>query len=140
MAVISVPPGKSGKITFGANALYLKEWEMGLEIDNDLVKHFEQTADANSIIFAACVTGHATGEATVRGNFDNTAAAYLPSSKSIWLNAAGTGWLGYTSSVGYNVSFTIIGIRTLTAADRPAGATYEARVRITAAVFNAAGP
>lgn len=142
MATITVPPGKGGVIIFGStNHLYLREWELALDVDNELYKHFEMTTDSQAVMWAQVITGHGTGEATVRGNFDNTVAAYLPTSKSVWIGqSSATGWLGYTSACGFDIAFTVINIRALQAADRPAGATYEARIRITACLFNAAGP
>lgn len=140
MATIAVPPGKSGTIRFKAATLYLNAWELSLDIDNDSYVHFDMTANADSLFIKGLVTGHATGEAVVRGNFDNTAAAYLPSSKTTYLDQAGACWLGYTALVGWDCTATVISIRTVQAAGQPAGATYEARLKITAVVFDTNGP
>ena len=135
MATISVPPGKSGIIILDGSHLYLNEWDMSLEVDNEAYMHFEQDADVNSLVWKNILTGHVTGDATVRGNFDQTGAAYLPTSKGVWPTHSGTGFLGYTSTVGFTVSFGNIGIRASHGAARPAGATYDARVKILACVF-----
>lgn len=140
MAVISVPSGKEGVIIFSASSLFLEEWDMSLEIDNELYMHFNQTADVNSLYFKAINAGHVTGDATVRGKFDNTGGAYLPTSKAIWPGGQGTGWLGYTSTVGFNIAYAIVGIRAVKSVGQPAGSLYEARIKITACVFNSAGP
>ncbi len=140
MALISVPSGKDGVLILGASSLFLEEWDMSLDIDNELYMHFNQTADANSLIFKAINAGHVTGEASIRGKFDNTGGAYLPSSKSIWVGGSGVGWLGYSATVGFNITYAIINIRAAQAVSRPAGAMYEARIKITACLFNAAGP
>ncbi len=140
MASISVPPGKGGVIILGSAHLYLSSWQLSLDVDNELYKHFEQTADGNSLVWANVVTGHMTGEVTVTGKFDATNAAYLPTSKSVWPNQANTGWLGYTSTIGFNIGYTIIGVRAVQNAEQPAGATYEARLRITACTFDTHGP
>lgn len=140
MATINVPGGKSGIIQLGSARLYLNEWDMSLEVDNEAYMHFEQTPDASGLDWKGILSGHVTGDATVRGNFDNTGGAYLPSSKAVWPTGAGTGFLGYTSLVGFTITYGIIGIRAATGAARPAGAVYEARLKILGCLFDTNGP
>lgn len=131
MATIQVPPGKGGVIVLGGQHCYLNHFDLAIDVDNELYKHFEQTPDAIQLVWAQCLTGHATGEANIKGNFDQTPGAMLPA-HNVWPSQANTGFLGYTSSIGFNVSFTIIGVRTSQDAGQPASSVFEAKLKITA--------
>lgn len=140
MPTISVPPGKSGIVILGGAHLYLEEWELNLEVDQEQYRHFEQTADVNNLVWAQVVDGHATGDASVRGKFDATVASYLPTNKAVWPSVSGTGWLGYTSTIGFVITFDIKGVQGSHGAARPAGASYGARLTITGCTFSSTGP
>jgi len=94
MATITLPPGKSGVVILAGAHLYLEEWELNLEVDQELYRHFEQTADANNLVWAQAIDGHATGDASVRGKFDITNAAYLPTARASGRAPPGRGGWG----------------------------------------------
>lgn len=140
MATITVPPGRTGKITLGGFSLYLAEWSMAIEIENEVYKHFEMDADANGLYWAGLLTGFCTGQAQVRGNFDNSAGSYLPTDKDFWLDQSGSsGLLGYTSLVGFRVHYTVTNVEAAQTTATPTGATFGGTIKITGCTFTTSG-
>ena len=138
MANISVISGKNGKITWASKILYLEKWDLEIKIDIEEYQHFGMTADATNLVFKQLVDGFASGTATVSGKFDNTAAAYLPSSKTVYPQVVGTAYFGFNATVGFTCSCMIESIKPSQGVESPF-ATYEAALKITSCVFTTTG-
>jgi len=131
---------KSGVVILSNFSIYGEEWAMDLAIEDEEYKHFEMTADANSLIFKEDISSFAGGQARVRAKWDNTVGARLPNNKQVWLDATGTGWLGYTSLVGFIVTYRVINIRPAVSLASPGGAMYDFDLRIRSCLYSFAGP
>lgn len=137
MAAIVPISGTQGRISLGANNALLESWTMPVQIDSERYAHFGLTADAEGVYWKGCVTGFAEGTATCTGKFDNTAAAYLPSDKDAWLDKGGTGYLGYSATVGFEITYKITSVTPGQSVSAPYG-TYEFGLEILSATFTAA--
>ncbi len=137
MAAIVPISGTQGRISLGANNALLESWTMPVQIDNERYAHFGITADAEGVYWKPCVTGFAEGTASCSGKFDNTAAAYLPSDKDAWIGKSGTGYLGYSATVGFEITYTIDNVTPGQSVSAPYG-TYDFSLQITSAIFTSA--
>lgn len=140
MATIIPISCKSGVVIFANAHVYGEQWSAELQIENDRIKHFEMTADANSLTWAGTITGFTQGTGSVRALFDNTPNSRLPSDKSIWMDRTGTGWLGYTSTVGFIVTYTITNIKPGSNTDNPKSTYFDVDFNINSCTFSASGP
>lgn len=131
---------KSGVVILSNFSIYGEEWAMDLAIEDEEYKHFEMTADANGIIFKEDISSFGGGQARVRARWDNTANQRLPTNKSVWLDATGTGWLGYTTLVGFIVTYRIINVRPVVTLANPGGAMYDFDLRIRSCLHSIVGP
>lgn len=139
-SLITPVSGKFGRIRVNGNELYLESWQENVEEEQELYSHFGMTADANGVYFKDVIGGYATGDVTIVGKHDNTAGAFLPSNKGIWVGATvTTGFLGVSQTVGYQIQGRIKSVKPAQGVDPKFGA-FEAVITLTACVFTAAGP
>jgi hypothetical protein len=138
MANITPISGKNGKITFASNVLYLEKWEIDLKIEFERFKHFGMSADSTNLTFSQIVDGFAEASGTASGKFDGTAAAYLPSSKTVYPQVTGTGYFGFSSLIGFTCNLMITGIRPSQSVESPFG-LYEFDFQVTSMVFTTTG-
>lgn len=128
--------GRYGQIVLGGAHLYLEEWSAQLEIENERFATFESTASPDGLYWKDLITNFASGKATIKGHWDATPGADLWQTKSVKLDAGGTGFLGLTSTVGLNITFKIVGVNVGTTVNAAIGATFEANIEITYATFS----
>lgn len=140
MATIIPISSKSGVAIFAGFRMYGEQWNADLTIENDRLKHFEMTADANSLSWAQTLTGFAMGTGSVRMLFDNTPAARPMPDKLVWMDKTGTGWLGYTSLVGFIITFTITNVRPGSNTDNPKSTYFDFDFNINSCTFSTTGP
>lgn len=132
---------KSGVVILSGFSIYGEEWAMDLAIEDEEYKHFEMTTNANGIIFKDDISSFAGGTARVRCRWDNTPGSRLTLNKAVWLDTSGTGgWLGYTSLVGFSISWRIINVRPAVSLGNPGGAMFDFDLRIRDCVYSITGP
>lgn len=140
MATIVPISCKSGVVIFSTFHLYGEQWNADLTIENDRLKHFEMTADANNLTWAGTITSFASGTGSVRMLLDNQSNLRQPTDKQIWLDKTGTAWLGYTSTVGFIITFTITNCRPGSDTNSPKSTYFDFDFNINSCTFSAAGP
>ena len=138
MANITPISGKNGKIVWASNILYLQSWKLDLKIDIEEFAHFGMSSDSTNLIFKQLVDGFASATVDVEGKFDNTAAAYINSSKTLYPQVSATCQFLYNSTVGWTCTGMVESIGPSQSVDAPFG-TYSARIRITAMTFTTTG-
>lgn len=131
---------KNGIALLGGFSIYGEEWAMDLAIEDEEYKHFEMTADNNGIIFKEDISSFAGGQARIRARWDNTAGARLANNKGVWLDAIGTGYLGYTALVGFVITYRVINIRPAVTLGNPGGAMYDFDLRVRSCLWTITGP
>ena len=134
MATIAPVSGTLGKITWNSASLYLERWELTPKIDIERYKFFESTADANGLYWSKVIAGFTSATVRVSGKFDNTALAYLPSTKGVWPGGAASGTLIIGGTVGFAITGVISGGVAAQGVDQPFS-TYEATIELTACTF-----
>lgn len=140
MATIIPISCKSGVVIFSSFHLYGEQWSADLTVENDRIKHWEMTADANSLVWAQTLTSFSSGVGSVRMLFDNTSNARPMPDKQVWLDKTGTGWLGYSSQVGLIITFTITNVRPGSNTDNPKSTYFDFDFNINSCTFSVAGP
>lgn len=140
MATITPISCKSGIVTFASAGIYGEEWAADLLIENERYRHFDMTADANGITWSQTLTSFAGGTGRIRAKYDNTVGARLPNNKGIWLDATGTGWLGYTSTVGFIITYTITNVRPASNTGSPGSTMYDFDFNINSCLYSIVGP
>lgn len=137
MATIVPISGKFGKLTWASNVLYLSKWDAEVKIDIEEYMSFSQTPDSNSLYFKQLIDGFASATANIEGKFDNTAAAYLPTSKTVWPQVSGTLYLGFSATVGFTCTGMVESVKPAQSTD--GSSTYAASFKITGMVFTTTG-
>lgn len=142
MATIIPISTKSGVVALANGSVYGEEWGANLTIEADRYKHFEMDASSDPLlnIMSQVITGFTSGSATVRAKYDSTAGADLPSTKGAWMGATGTGYLGYTSLIGFIIAYTITNVRPASNTASPGGAMFDFDMEITDIEFTTSGP
>lgn len=140
MATIIPISCKSGVVILNSQHIYGEQWGAQLTIENELYKHFEMTADVNSLIWAQVLTSFSTGTGTCRLLYDNTPGARPFPNKGIWLNQAGVGYLGFTSTVGLIISYVITDVKPADDTNNPKSTMFDFDFKITACTFTIVGP
>jgi hypothetical protein len=138
MANITPISGKNGKIVWASNILYLQSWKLDLKVDLEEFAHFGMSSDSTNLTFKQLVDGFASGTVDVEGKFDNTAAAYLNSSKTLYPQVQATCQFLYNSTVGWTCNGVVESIGPSQSVDGPFG-LYSAKIRITSMVFTTTG-
>ena len=143
MASLIIPfSSKSGVCILAGYSIYGEEWSLDIAIEDEEYKHFEMTADTSitSLIWKEDISSFAGGTARIRAKYDNTPTARLYNNKSVWLDSTGTGWLGYTSTVGFVITYRVINLRPATNTNTPGSAMYDFDLRIRSCLPSIAGP
>jgi len=131
---------KTGVVLLSGFSIFGEEWAMDIAIENEEYKTFGMTPDVNLITWKDDITSFAGGSARLRCRWDNTANARLPSNKGVWLDATGTGWLGYTGTVGFIVSYRVINVRPAVSLSSPGATMFDFDLRIRECVYSFTGP
>ncbi len=141
MAIIPISC-KSGVVILNSQHVLGEAWSASLEIENDEYKHFEMTPDANTtpLIWAQLLTSFAKGNGTCRMKFDNTPGSRPITNKNLFLDTGGVGYLGYTSTVGFVIAYTIVGVEGGSDTAQPSSTVFNLTFKITACTFTITGP
>lgn len=131
---------KSGIVLLSSFSVYGEEWAADLILEDEEYKHFEMTADALNIIWKDDISSFAGGTGRVRARHDNTVGARLIQNKNVWLDATGTGWLGYTTLVGFIITYRVINVRPVVTLANPGGAMFDFDLRIRSCLPSITGP
>ena len=131
---------KDGVVILANQHIYGEEFAAELAIEEEEYKHFEMTADALGIIWKDDISSFAGGTAQVRAKWDNAVNQKLIQNKGIWLDATGTGWLGYTSLVGFIITYRILGARPTSNVQSPGSTMFDFTLRIRSCLPSITGP
>lgn len=131
---------KNGIVILASQHVYGEEWAAELNIEEEDYKTFEMTVDAANIIWKEDISSFAGGTARVRARYDSTANALLPNNKGIWLDATGTGYLGYTSLLGFIITYRILNVRPAVGLQSPGNTMFDFDLRIRSCLYTSTGP
>lgn len=131
---------KSGVVILSSFNIFGEEWALDLVLEDEEYKHFLMTANAQGITFKDDISSFAGGTGRCRARWDNAAGQRLVDTKGVWLDATGTGWFGYTSTVGFTITYRVISTRPSVTLANPGGAMFDFDLRIRECVYSITGP